>query len=332
MDDTAFRQRATGTIATLKETVKDAEELTFLDDPEWLDANFQKPFFDSRREFQTREVCKECHKQGGAFWKTDKCPMLTPVLNVTGSLSSRTIMWSRVYCKYRQEEERNSYKDRLTSESRIAPQFLEEYRFSTFDVGRHPVLPDIVNTCKRYVNKFEELRKQGVGLYIVSPNHRVGKSHLAIATLLEVLDTTETPILYYHAVTFLRDYLSGLKGWEDGGISGGMQWLDDVITFDGLLLLDDFGKEKVTESSLQTIYSLVSYRAENQLPTLYTSNYTLFPDGHYDSTRFSADGTAFRLSGKYRGVVGEDIISKIGNTVKILDMSQVPEQRVEVDF
>jgi DNA replication protein DnaC len=42
-----------------------------------------------------------------------------------------------------------------------------------------------------------------------------------------------------------------------------------------LLVIDDFGIEKITDWSYQMLYILINRRYENMLPTIYTSNLTL---------------------------------------------------------
>jgi DNA replication protein DnaC len=51
--------------------------------------------------------------------------------------------------------------------------------------------------------------------------------------------------------------------------------LTTVITFDGLLVLDDFGGSKVTPFVHQCLYEIINHRESYLLLTLITSNYTL---------------------------------------------------------
>lgn len=45
--------------------------------------------------------------------------------------------------------------------------------------------------------------------------------------------------------------------------------------FDGILILDDFGSEKVTDWTLETLYVLINKRYEAKRYTFFTSNYDL---------------------------------------------------------
>ena len=49
----------------------------------------------------------------------------------------------------------------------------------------------------------------------------------------------------------------------------------DVREFKGVLIIDDMGSEKLTESSIATYFSCLDYRYEFEYPTIYTSNYSL---------------------------------------------------------
>lgn len=70
-----------------------------------------------------------------------------------------------------------------------------------------------------------------------------------------------------------------------GNITDIFQSLKDAFTTDEdilseiktvpLLILDDLGKEKSTEWTQETIYSIVNYRYEHMLPTVITTNCTM---------------------------------------------------------
>jgi DNA replication protein DnaC len=47
---------------------------------------------------------------------------------------------------------------------------------------------------------------------------------------------------------------------------------DEWIEYKGVLFIDDIGSEKPTEWALQTFYSLINTRYEQDLPTIFTSN------------------------------------------------------------
>ncbi len=330
MTDDELKKRAEAAIALLKAHIKNANGLVFLDDKEWFDENYAKPFFNIRSEFANYKTCLDCHQNSGSSWGTDVCPMLMPMLNIEGSNNSRVIMWQHLYCRYRLQAEAKDKGREWLSKCGLAQRFIDEFTFDRFNTSHHSSLKGVVDTCKRYVKKFPELQVKGLGLYFYSPYHRVGKSHLAIATALQILADHQIPFQYYHMFTFLRDYKIGLKDWDAGGFSEGMQWLDDLVSFPGVMVLDDFGKENTTKSTLDLVYSMVSHRVENKLPTIYTSNYNIVKPEDFDASATSLN--ANRLSDKYTGVVGTDILYKIASVSKVLDMSDVPSMKGDVDF
>ncbi len=69
-------------------------------------------------------------------------------------------------------------------------------------------------------------------------------------------------------------FLDEIKASFDDPIPSEYEIMKKYKTVD-MLVLDDLGVQKVTDWSFQEIYALISYRYDNMLPTIFTSNLSL---------------------------------------------------------
>lgn len=118
-----------------------------------------------------------------------------------------------------------------------------------------------------YIKNFREYFTQGKGLYLEGPCG-TGKTHLAIAIALAIINTG-VPVICKTSIDILGDikrcYERNSKVTEE-------EVLEAYKTVD-LLIIDDLGKEQVTEWSVPVLYSILNERYEALLPTIITTNY-----------------------------------------------------------
>jgi len=124
--------------------------------------------------------------------------------------------------------------------------------------------------AKSYVGHFDsEIGFYGhhggvpVGLYLYGPVG-VGKTHLALAIMKEVIDK-EIDTLFIR----VTDLLQRLRPPNNDVVL-----LELVETVD-FLVLDDFGMQKDTSWTYEQLTSIVDARLIEELPTIITSNFTL---------------------------------------------------------
>lgn len=143
------------------------------------------------------------------------------------------------------------------------------YREKTFEAYR--VTPENQRTytaVRAYVRKFEELRKKGKGLYI-SGSCGTGKTHLAAAAALELIGREHSVICIVGI-----DLLAKIKqSYDDHSNLSEYEILKDYLDA-GLLIIDDLGKEYITDWSLAMLYSVINMRAGGLRPIIITTNYT----------------------------------------------------------
>jgi DNA replication protein DnaC len=95
----------------------------------------------------------------------------------------------------------------------------------------------------------------------------VGKTHLAVAVMNEIITKKRVPSLFV-TVPELLDNMRGAYNDPGRDID---EWMDSVKNAD-LLLLDDLGAERANEWVRERIFVIVNHRYREELPTIFTSN------------------------------------------------------------
>jgi DNA replication protein DnaC len=102
----------------------------------------------------------------------------------------------------------------------------------------------------------------------------VGKTHLAVAVLKQVVQTAGASGLFYDT----RDLLRLIRNTYDPSIrTTELEVLQPVMTAD-FLVLDDLGAEKTSEWVEETMNLIVNTRYNERRLTIFTSNYPDIPD------------------------------------------------------
>jgi len=102
----------------------------------------------------------------------------------------------------------------------------------------------------------------------------VGKTHLAVAVLKQVIQASGARGLFYDT----RDLLRIIRSTYDPSIrTTELEILRPVMTAD-LLVLDDLGAEKTSEWVDETMNLIVNTRYNERRPTIFTSNFPDIPD------------------------------------------------------
>jgi DNA replication protein DnaC len=102
----------------------------------------------------------------------------------------------------------------------------------------------------------------------------VGKTHLAVAVLKQVIQTSGARGLFYDT----RDLLRVIRSTYDPSIrTTELEVLRQVMNAD-LLVLDDLGAEKTSEWVEETMNLIVNTRYNERRLTIFTSNYADIPD------------------------------------------------------
>lgn len=159
-----------------------------------------------------------------------------------------------------------------------------------------------------YIENFREYFTQGKGLYLEGPCG-TGKTHLAIAIALAIINTG-VPVICKTSIDILGDIK---RCYERNSEVTEEEVLEAYKTVD-LLIIDDLGKEQVTEWSVPVLYSILNERYEALLPTIITTNY-------------NTTALAEKLSAKGDTETATAIISRFVESSKRVTMSWADYRR-----
>jgi DNA replication protein DnaC len=159
-----------------------------------------------------------------------------------------------------------------------------------------------------YIKNFREYFTQGKGLYLEGPCG-TGKTHLAIAIALAIINTG-VPVICKTSIDILGDIK---RCYERNSEVTEEEVLEAYKTVD-LLIIDDLGKEQVTEWSVPVLYSILNERYEALLPTIITTNY-------------NTTALAEKLSAKGDAETATAIISRFVESYKRVTMAWADYRR-----
>lgn len=159
-----------------------------------------------------------------------------------------------------------------------------------------------------YIKNFKRYFAQGKGLYLEGPCG-TGKTHLAIAIALAIINTG-VPVICKTSIDILGDIK---RCYERNSEVTEEEVLEAYKTVD-LLIIDDLGKEQVTEWSVPVLYSILNERYEALLPTIITTNY-------------NTSALAEKLSAKGDTETAAAIISRFVESSKRVTMSWADYRR-----
>lgn len=154
--------------------------------------------------------------------------------------------------------------DKLLQHSGIRGRYLDK-SFDTFKIEKDT--EKAFKSVLRYVEKFEEMCNRGMGLYL-SGSCGIGKTHLAVG-IAQALIEQEYRVICRPSVAMLLDIKST---YDENQTRSEYELLREYLRAD-LLVIDDLGKELITDWSLSMLYTIVNMRYEDKRPIIITTNY-----------------------------------------------------------
>jgi DNA replication protein DnaC len=155
------------------------------------------------------------------------------------------------------------------ADARIPP------RYARCDLDHFLLYPNerlraAVDRARRFAAEFPVVSK---GLCLIGPPG-IGKTHIAVAVLREVVEEKGARGLFYD----VRDLLRMIRSTYNPVVrTAEMDIIRPVIDAD-LLVLDDLGAEKPSDWVEETMNLIVNTRYNERRPTIFTTNYENLPD------------------------------------------------------
>jgi DNA replication protein DnaC len=164
---------------------------------------------------------------------------------------------------------RETVLSELLEAARIPPRYAR-CSLDNFVVYQNERLVAALAHAKRFAETFPAVTK---GLCLIGPPG-IGKTHIAVAVLRQVVAEKRARGLFYD----VRDLLRVIRSTYNPVVrTAEMEILRPVMDAE-LLVLDDLGAEKPSEWVEETINLIVNTRYNERRPTIFTTNYEDVPD------------------------------------------------------
>jgi DNA replication protein DnaC len=159
---------------------------------------------------------------------------------------------------------RASLAETLKRKARVAPRYrnCNLDQFATYD---NPSLEEAVRCARALVKQFPVVSK---GLFFLGPPG-VGKTHLAVAILNQIVHEKRAHALFYDT----RDLLRVIRETYDPVARQSERDVLRPVMDAELLVLDDLGAERTTDWVDEMLNLIVNTRYNERRLTLFTSNY-----------------------------------------------------------
>src|SRR5690606_15676756 len=174
--------------------------------------------------------------------------------------------------KYNRQKEEEEKRERMIRLERLRNYSLmdakfEQCTFENFEVDE--MNKQYFNLAKKYVEKFDEMKKQNLGLLLFGAPG-TGKTYLAFCIANELLNRL-VPVIAISSIGLLNRIKETYKRY---GSEGEVEIINSLKNA-SLLVLDDLGAENNTDWAKEKIYEIIDSRYRDRKPIIITTNLTL---------------------------------------------------------
>lgn len=121
---------------------------------------------------------------------------------------------------------------------------------------------------KEYLDMFEDAKRNGMGLYICSETKGSGKTRMAASIANELMEKHDTQVKFSTSMRILTEIR---RSYDPGTAMTESQLLSALSTTE-VLIIDDFGTERVTDWVKDKFYEIINSRYVDKKVTIFTSN------------------------------------------------------------
>lgn len=172
--------------------------------------------------------------------------------------------------------------------------------FDNFEVNKSNIRA--YEIAKKYAEDWEKFKEEGTGLIFIG-KFGTGKTHLAFA-IANYLLNKGVPVVYETLINLMEQVKFGYE--KDADI--GYYEIIRLYCECDLLIIDDLGKEKLSDWVLEKLFQIINTRYENMLPILITTNY-------------NEKEIIKRLSYNNDGIAAESLVSRLNEICLEVDMN-----------
>lgn len=172
------------------------------------------------------------------------------------------------------------YKERvLHNRLRFAnlPEGFKDYTLQNFNAGMYrksesrKKIGIACQVIKTYLAEFEAMEEAGLGLYIYSETKGSGKTRMAASLANELIKVRGKQVKFATSPAILKEIRAT---WDKDSQYTENRLIDELVQTE-ILIIDDFGTEKIADWINDKFYYLLNERYINRRLTIFTSNQSL---------------------------------------------------------
>ena len=215
--------------------------------------------------------------------------------------------WNKIDEQEHETEKRKHFRDVI---NKLYKQNYNERRFQNLNFENFNINSGneiAVKVANDYTNKSKEkMQKEGL---IIMGESGVGKTHLAASIANKLIENDK--IVLMGRLTMLLDMIK--ETFRDNTRSENE--LIELYSNVDMIIIDDLGTEKISQWSLEKLYTIIQNRNENRLPIIIT-------------TRFNKHGLIERFSQSQDEQLVDAIISKLYQMCYGITLKKVKEKEL----